>query len=183
MKTEEPITELLHRANNGDEDARNRLWEVLTPLLKQRAHLLLKGNNVAGIVRTSDVAQDAILQLLQREPMSFKDRQHLLGYAAVAMRHLIIDLARKHKPGERQFETIDEQLGLKLDHDVSWIEVDEILKVLEAQRPLMAQVVVLRAFGGLTNEEIAEVRGISLATVKRQLQLARARIMSQLQQT
>jgi len=171
---------MLHRARSGDEDARQNLWTILLPLLKQRARQALKGNNVAGFVNTSDILQGAIEQLLRHEEMGFKDRQHLIGFAVKAMRHLIIDLARKHKPNERQLVPVDEQLGLKLNADVSWPEVDEILNQLAALNPATAQAVELRAFGGFTNEEIAAELECSLATVKRHLHTARAFIMGRL---
>ena len=96
------------------------------------------------------------------------------------MRHIIIDQARKHFGAGRQFVPADELLGLTFDHDVSVIEVDEILKRLEQIDSKNAQIAELRVFGGLTNEEIAMVMRISPATVKRRLTPCRAYIMSRL---
>ncbi len=180
MPTQESITELLRRARSGDEDARQSLWKILLPLLRQRARQMLNGNNVAGFVNTSDILQGAVEQLLRREPLGFQDQQHLMAFAVTAMRHLIIDLARKHKPNERQLVPVGEQLGLRLNTDVSWPEVDEILNQLAALNPISAKAVELRAFGGFNNDEIAAGLGCSVATVKRHMQTARAFIMGRL---
>jgi RNA polymerase sigma factor (TIGR02999 family) len=181
MLTEEPITELLERARRGDEEARARLWNVLLPVLRQRARQELAGNNVAGFVSTSDILQGAVEQLLGHEAKGFNNRRHLMGYAVTAMRHIIIDLARKHKPGERHLVPVDEELGLKIDDDVSWPEVGELLDQLAVRNADAARAVELRAFGGFTNEEIAKELECSLSTVKRHLLLARAFIMGRLQ--
>lgn len=180
MMTKEPITALLKRVRTGDEEARQLLWSILLPLLEQRAHQALNGNNVAEFVTTSDVLQGAIEQLLRREQLDFNDRQHLMGYAVTVMRHIIIDLARKHKPNQRRLVPVDEQLGLKINEDFSWIEVDEILNQLAELDPVKARIVELRAFADFTNEQIAEELGISLATIKRHLKIARAFIMGRM---
>lgn len=180
MLTEEPITKLLERARKGDEEARARLWNVLLPVLRQRARQELAGNNVAGFVSASDILQGAVEQLLRREKLGFKNRQHLMAFAVTAMRHIIIDLARKHKPNERHLVPVDEQLGLKINADISWPEVGEILEKLEARNSEAAKAVELRAFGGFNNEEIADELECSVTTVKRHLQLARAFIMGRL---
>jgi len=180
MLTEEPITELLEHARNGDEDARHRLWDVLLPLLRERARRELAGNNVAGFATTSDILQGAVEQLLGREAEGFNNRRHLMGYAVTAMRHIIIDLFRKHKPGERQLVPVNEELGLRINEDASWPEVGEILDQLAERNADAARAVELRAFGGFSNEEIAEELGCSISTVKRHLQLARAFIMGRL---
>lgn len=182
MLTEEPITKLLESARQGDQQARERLWNVLLPVLRERAHWMLAGNNVAGIVTTSDILQGAVEQLLGREAEGFNNRRHLMGFAVTAMRHIIIDLARKHKPGQRHLVPVDEQLGLQIDDDVSWPEVGDILDQLATRNADAARAAVLRAFGGFTREEIAEELGCSLATVGRYLQLARAFIMGRLSQ-
>lgn len=180
MLTEEPITELLERARQGDQQARERLWNVFLPVLRERAHRELAGNNVAGFVSTSDILQGAVEQLLRREKLGFANRQHLMGFAVDVMRHVIIDLARKHKPGQRHLVPVDEQLGLRIDHDVSWPEVGDILDQLAVRNAEAERVAVLRAFGGFSNQEIAGELGCSLSTVKRHLQLARAFIMGRL---
>ncbi len=180
MLTEEPITELLERARGGDEEARARLWDVLLPVLRQRAHWELAGNNVAGFVTTSDILQEAVGQLLGQEAEGFDNRRHLMGYAVTAMRHIIIDLARKHKPGERHLVPVDEELGLKINDDVSWVAVSEILDQLAERNRDAARAFELRVFGDYKIEEIAEELGCSLTTVKRHLQLARAFIMGRL---
>lgn len=176
----EPITQLIEKVRKGDADARNQLWEVILPLLKQKAEADLRGNNVGGVMRPSDLAQDAAIELIKREEIGWKDRVHLYAFAATAMRHIMIDRARKHLAGNRAPLPIDELLGEASQNDVTMIEMDELLDQLAAREPAKARVVELRLFGGLTNDEIAEVTGLSLATVKRHLTFSRAFLLSRI---
>src|SRR5262249_5110065 len=179
----EPITELIDRVRKGDQEARTRLWNLIFPILKVRAEIALNGNNVAGVMRPSDLVQDASLQLLAHEKEGWKDRNHLIAFAVMVMRHIVIDRARGPLGKARVQVQLDESSDLIVSNDVSWVEVDEILTRLAASDPNKARVVELRLYGGLTNQEIAEVMEISVATVKRHLTFSRAFIMAQISET
>lgn len=175
-----PITALIGRVREGDEQAREELWGVIFPLLKQKAEADLRGNNVGGVMRPSDLVQDAAMELIKREKAGWNDRVHLYAFAARAMRHIMIDRARKHLAGDRTPLPIDDALGMPSGEDVSVIEINQILERLEEADLEKARVVELRLFAGLNNEEIAMVTGISTATVKRHITFCRAFIMARL---
>jgi RNA polymerase sigma factor (TIGR02999 family) len=177
----EPITDLIRQAQKGDEDARKKLWDLVFPIMKQRAEAMLKNDRVGGVIRPSDLLQEAFVQLIAHEEIGWNDRKHLYAFAVTVMRNLVTDQARRQLRKDRAFTAVDDALGIAFNEDVSWVEVDEILEQLEAEHgAAKARVVELRAYAGLTNQEIAEHLGISLATVKRHLLLARAFIMSRM---
>lgn len=173
-ETPGPITELIQRVRGGDEAARNELWERLYPLLRKRAVAMMRVDEVGGVARPSDILQGAFVKLLARERIGWNDSHHLIRYASAVMRNLITDLARGQLKRARVGSPLSGAFGLPINHDISWVEVDEALKKLEEINPVAARVVELRAYGGLSNDEIADNLGISLATVKRRFEFARA---------
>lgn len=175
-----PITLLIGKVREGDDDAREELWKIFFPLLKQKADSCLRGNNVAAVMNPSDLVQDASLVLHKHEEIGWNDRAHLYAFAATVMRHIIIDRARKHLAKNRIQLPIEDLTGEQASHDPSVLEIDEILRQLAQVDPVRARVVELRFFGGLTNEEIAHVTGVSLASVKRYLTFSRAFILARL---
>jgi RNA polymerase sigma factor (TIGR02999 family) len=180
MEIPEPITQLINQARNGDEKARKRLWDIVFPVLKEKAKRLLKGDEVAGVMRPSDLLQEAMIQLLRREKVGWNDRKHLFGFAVRVMRNIITDHARRSLRKGRLATPIDEALELIINEDVSLVEVDEVLNQLAKVDPVKAEIVELRLYGGLTNEEIADHLEIAVATVKRHMTTARAFIMSRI---
>ena len=175
-----PITLLIGKVREGDDGAREELWKIFFPLLKQKADFCLRGNNVAAVMNPSDLVQDASLVLLKHEEIGWNDRAHLYAFAATVMRHIIIDRARKHLAKDRIQLPVDLLTGKQAPHDPSVLEIDEILQQLASVDSVRARVFELRFFGGLTNEEIAHVTGVSLATVKRHLTFSRAFILARL---
>lgn len=173
-----PITILIRRVQQGDEDARNELWEKLYPILRRKASALLKQDEVRAVARPSDILQAAFIQLLAREKIGWNDSRHLMNFAVGVMRHLITDLARNPLKKARANKPLDDSPDIELDEDFSWVEVDEALNQLEAVNPEAAKIVELRLYAGLRNEEIAHNLEISVSTVKRKIEFARGFIMS-----
>ncbi|NBO63666.1 MAG: sigma-70 family RNA polymerase sigma factor [Acidobacteria bacterium] len=176
----EPVTVLIGRVKDGDAVARDHLWQIFFPLLKKKADICLRGNNVGAVMNPSDLVQDAALVLLKHEALGWNDRAHLYAFAATVMRHIVIDRARKHVAGNRMMLPIDELTGQAAPGDPTILEIDQVLNQLASVDPLRAKVVELRFFGGLTNEEIAHVTDISVATVKRYMTFSRAFIIARL---
>lgn len=179
---EEPITDLIAQVRGGDEAARVKLWGIVFPILEKRARVMLNNDRVGGVIRPSDLLQEAFVQLIAREKVGWNDRKHLYAFAVTVMRNLVTDQARRRLRKDQVFTPVDEALDVVFNDDVSWVEVDDLLKRLEQEHGAeRARVVELRAYAGLTNEEIAEQMEISLATVKRHMQVARAFLMSRMQ--
>jgi RNA polymerase sigma factor (TIGR02999 family) len=176
----EPITVLIDRVREGDTSARDRLWQIFLPILKQKADAELRGNNVGAVMNPSDLVQDAAMVLVRHESIGWNDRVHLYAFAATVMRHIIIDRARKHLSGDRMPVPLDEPDSHQIKFDPTVIEIDDLLNQLAEIDPLKARVMELRYFGGLTLEEIAQVTGLSHTTIKRYSTFARAFILSRL---
>ena len=125
-----------------------------------------------------------LLKLFSTEPVHLHDRQHFLAVAARQLRHIVVDYARsKHaqkRGGLQETISLDDAHGLAVPADSRVIELDEALGRLEAMDARAAQVVELRFFGGLTDEEVGKTLGISLATVKRDWDFARSWLLNQM---
>ena len=115
---------------------------------------------------------------------SFENRAHFLGIAARSMRQILVEHARTRdaykRGGDRRRITLDEALASNGPRDVDLIALDEALERLEALDVQQAEIIELRYFGGLTNEETAHALGISPATVKRDWAVARAWLFREL---
>jgi RNA polymerase sigma factor (TIGR02999 family) len=141
----------------------------------------------AQSVQATDLVHEAYLRLASDKPIRFQNRAHFVAIAAIAMRRLLVERARKRdaaKRGGRQVQvTLDEGL-LAADPAASTIDVIAIdraltrLATLDAQQ---ARIVELRYFGGLSVEETAEALSISPATVKRHWTLAKAWLLRELE--
>jgi RNA polymerase sigma factor (TIGR02999 family) len=108
--------------------------------------------------------------------IDWKNRAHFLAVAARAMRQVLVDHARRYHREKRKGEVIslDEALAFTRERSPELLALDEALTRLAASYPRAAEVVEARFFGGLNNEEIAEVLNISANTVMRDWNFARA---------
>ena len=176
----EPITILIEKVREGDNSARDRLWQIFLPILKQKADAELRGNNVGAVMNPSDLVQDAAMILVRHESIGWNDRVHLYAFAATVMRHIIIDRARKYFGGDKMPLPLDNIEIHQTKFDPTVLEIDELLNQLAEIDRLKARVMESRYFGGLTVDEIAQVTGLSPTTVKRYTTFARAFILSRL---
>jgi RNA polymerase sigma-70 factor (ECF subfamily) len=136
-------------------------------------------------VPNSGLVGELCVRLLGSEPLAFQDRAHFFAVAAQAMRRILIDYSRARVAGKRGGPL--ERVGLsKVDgwspatQNDDLLALDEALSKLEQADPRAAQVVQLRV-GGLREEEVAEVLGVSIITVKRDWKVARAWLLGPLQ--
>jgi RNA polymerase sigma-70 factor (ECF subfamily) len=165
--------------NLDDPAAEQELVEFL-PLayeeLRGLAANLLRDRRGAGVPRTTSLVHEAWLRLAPHGALTVRGRAHFLAIAARAMRHVLVDDARRQgalKRGGALARVPIDGLSARIpDPDV--LAVDEALKALARLDPRKARVVELRFFGGLELAEAAEVLGVSVATVKRDWALAKA---------
>jgi RNA polymerase sigma factor (TIGR02999 family) len=120
-------------------------------------------------------------------PVAFAGRSHFIAIAAIAMRRLLVERARRRGAAKRfggQIQvTLDEKLLIDdaASQQVDVIALDRALTRLAGLDPAQARIVELRYFGGLSVEETAGVLGISPATVKRHWTIARAWLLREIE--
>jgi RNA polymerase sigma factor (TIGR02999 family) len=178
------ITALLHQWANGDRHALDRLIPTMYDRLHELAHQRLKRAPGERSLNTTGLVHEAYLKLAESPGTSAENRNHFLGIASRVMRNVLVDHARARAAEKRGGGLSPVEL-----HDAMWIDridldavadLDEALKKLEKLDERQSRIIEQRYFGGLSLEETAAALGISLATVKRDLRLARAWLASEL---
>ena len=175
----EEIRRALEAAAGGDRAAERSLFELLYDDLKALARARRAGAARDETVRTTDLLHESWLRLYGGGRPSFENRRHFFGAAANAMRNVLVDSARRRSAQKRERdrrEALDEELPeLALEEPVTDVLALHLaLEELERDHARPAQVVTLRFFGGLEMAEIAEVLGVSLASVERDWRFGRS---------
>jgi RNA polymerase sigma factor (TIGR02999 family) len=178
------VTQLLLAWSNGDEGA----LAALAPLVQRELHTLarryLSHERPGHTLQPSDLVHEAYLRLIDCQTVQWQNRAHFFGIAAQVMRRILVDYARrrnelKHGGGAVQISlTAAEQIATERGTDV--LGLDEALRCLATFDPRKSQIVELRFFGGLSESETAEVLKVSLRTIQREWNLARAWLYQQL---
>ena len=180
------ITTWLDGWREGDHDARDRLFAVVHPQLRQIASRFLRHERYDHTLEPNALVNELYVRLLGGAPVAFRDRAHFFAIAAQTMRRILIDYARARVAGKRggqqqrvNLSAVDGWNPVAQNEDI--LALDEALSTLERADPRAAKVVELRFFGGLLEDEVAEVLGVSAITVKRDWKVARAWLVSRLQ--
>ena len=180
------ITRWLGDWRLGDAHARDELFAVVHPHLRQIAGRYLQRERADHTLEPNALVNEPFVRLMGNEPIAFNDRAHFFAVAAQTMRRILIDHARARVAAKRG----GEQWRVSLTAVEGWsparqnedmLALDEALSKLERNDPRAAKVVELRFFGGLTEDEVAEVLGVSAITVKRDWRAARAWLIGRLQ--
>ena len=178
------ITQWLDAARDGDRAALDRVLGTLYHELHAMARRQLAGQYGQTLDATA-LVHEAYLKLIGRRDVQFDDRAHFFAYAASAMRSVVVDYARQRlaqKRGgdlHRVTELPDDiEGGLRLDEDM--LGLDAALTKLSAVDAKLAQVVELRYFAGLSEQEIAELLKRSERSIRRDWQKARMFLLASL---
>lgn len=151
--------------------------------LRRLASARMAGERADHTLQPTALAHEAWLRLSEAhgDPHHWKDNSHFLRTAALAMRRILVDHARRHASLKRGADT--EHLNIEfldlpaLDRDERLVLIDEALDLLEREDPEAARVVTLRFFGGFSNRDIATALAVSERTVERHWAYARGRLM------
>lgn len=178
------ITELLQRLSRGDKAAEEELMPQVYRELHRIATYCLRGEHPGGSMQATDLVHEAYVKLIPDQDIDWKSRAHLYALAARCMRRILVDHARRRGAGKRgggaAKVAIDEMVAISPEECTYVQNLHEALEIFAKMDARAAQVVELRYFGGLTEEEIAEAVGVSSRTVKRDLRNARAWLYDQL---
>jgi RNA polymerase sigma-70 factor (ECF subfamily) len=171
-------TELLLAWNEGDQGALNKLMPLVYDELRRLAQHYLRGERADHTLQPTALVHEAWLRLVRTDHMTWQHRAHFIGVAAEMMRRILVDHARQHRAlirgGGETKVSLDEARDVPPQTEVDVIALDDALNSLSQIDPRQNRIVELKYFGGLEISEIAEVLGISPATVKRDWAWARA---------
>ena len=176
-----PLTQLLHRARSGDpEDLETAIAAVYRELRRTAQTMLGSEWNGQSLVAT-ELVHETFLRLFGNETTDWENRRHFFGSAAIAMRRILIELARKKRAGRRipreELMPIEMAQGVWDKPELDLVALDDALSELTVTNPRQAQVVELRFFAGLNESEVAELLGVSRMTVSRDWKVARLRLL------
>jgi RNA polymerase sigma factor (TIGR02999 family) len=167
----QPVTELLLELRGGRAGVVDRLYPLVYEELRRIARRALRRERTGHTLGTTGLVHEAYLRLADQTRLEYHDRAHFYGIAARAMRHILVDYARRHgaakRGGDQRAVVLDEAVLNIEDRAEALLGLDEALKDLEALDPRLGQVVQCRFFGGLTEEETGEVLGVTARTVRR----------------
>ena len=178
-------TILLAGVERGDLKAADQLLELVYEDLRHLASHKMAQEPPGQTLQPTALVHEAWLRLVGSEHPNFENRAHFFSAAAEAMRRILIDRARRRSAvrhgGQLQRVDLDECNVAAPEADAELLAVHEALDELAKEYPIQAEVVKLRYFGGQTNEETAQILGVSLTTVKNYWAFARAWIRQQIQ--
>jgi RNA polymerase sigma factor (TIGR02999 family) len=185
MTDSQQITAWLALWRNGDEQARERLFDTVHNQLRQIAANLLQRERANHTLEPGALVNELCIRLFGGQGISYQDRAHFFAIAAQTMRRILIDYARagvaEKRGGGRQrvsLSGVDGWTPISRDEDI--LALDQALSKLATVDPRAARVVELRFFAGLQEDETAVALGVSEITVKRDWKAARAWLISHL---
>ena len=174
----EGMTRLLLDWSQGDKAALNELIPLIEHELHRLAHQYMNRENPGHTLQTTALVNEAYLRLIDQKSVRWQNRAHFFAIAAQTMRRILIDHARSRtrakRGGKAQKISLDEVAVVSHERAGEMVALDEALERLAAIDPRRGRVVELRFYGGLSNDEIAEVLGLSPNTVTRDWNMARA---------
>jgi RNA polymerase sigma-70 factor, ECF subfamily len=173
------IQELLRRVREGDTDATHELMPLVYSELRRIAGKYLRRERKDHTLQATALVNEVYLRMFGDATPDVNDRAHFLAIASQMMRRILVDYARTRASGKRggDLQRVD---GAHLKVQVSernvlpLVALDRAIDALAAEKPVLAQAVEMRYFGGLTAEEAAEVTGRSVHSVRHDLRFAQA---------
>lgn len=182
--TEGNITRLLNGARSGNEDDRQELATLVHAELRRIAARMMGYERTGHTLQPTLLADDAYMGLVEGN-QNWQNRAHFFASAANAMRQVLVDYSRKRNAAKRGGSLVradDEadRLAAAIQDPDTLLALDQVLTRLAKKDPRQAQIVELRYFGGLTEEEVAEIWNLSPRTVRREWTSARLWLFAEL---
>ena len=172
------VTRLLLAFTGGDRNALDEMVPLVYDELHRLAEHYLGAEREDHTLQPTALVHEAYMRLINQRAVDWRNRAQFMGVAAGIMRRILINHARDRVAGKRGGHR--EQISLSMAEapatspGLELTDLDDALQRLQTMDARKARVVELKFFGGLTMDEIAEVVGISRATVEREWSFARA---------
>jgi RNA polymerase sigma factor (TIGR02999 family) len=174
----ENVTDLLIDWSNGDQSAYERLVPLVYAELHRLAHRYMRRERADHTLQTTALVNEAYVRMVDQKTTRWQNRAQFFGICAELMRRILVDYARRQKYAKRGSGatkiSLDDAPEVSADSSTYLTSLDDALRQLAAFDARKARVVELRFFGGLNNDEIAEVMGLHTNTVSRDWNAAKA---------
>jgi len=183
VKTRGEITQLLAQIRNGGSSTHSRLANLVYDELHRIASQYIRRERPGHSLQATVLVNDAYLRLVNGSERTWENRSHFYAVAAQAMRRLLIDHARGRKAAKRGGGVelqLDDVVVVSNDNYEEILALDEALTRLAEFDPRAGQIVEMRYYAGLKDDEIAEVLGVSPKTVRRDWDVARRWLRNEL---
>jgi len=165
------VTQLLVEFQEGNPDAADRLWSEVYDELRRIAHYKLRHERSSHTMSTTALVHEAYLKLIDQSQVEWEDRLHFFAMSSRIMRNILIDYARRRsaqkRGGDRTHVQLDDAIVSAEKSAHVFLALDEALKQLTELDERLGRVVEYRFFGGMQEQEIAELLGVSKRTVRR----------------
>lgn len=172
------ITDLLQDWERGRQSALEKLMPLVMSELRRLAKSYLRRERPGHTLQTTALVNEAYLKLAGHDRVHWQNRNHFFAIAAQCMRRILVDYAKAHRREKRggaaRRVELSEAVSMSEQQSEELLSLDEALERLAAEDERKSKVVELRYFGGYGVEEIAEMLGVSEATVAREWRIARA---------
>jgi RNA polymerase sigma factor (TIGR02999 family) len=184
--SEGEVTRLLSELRQQPETL-DRILPLIYEDLREVARCQQARFGVTPTLQTTELVHEAFLKIRQSSGQNIRNRMHLKRISSLAIRQLIVDharskLAAKRGSGQAPLSLNEELAGApSTGSEETVLLIDEALGRLEEANPRLAEVVIARFFGGQTAEEIAEMLDVSVRTVQRDWERARAWLLVEMQ--
>jgi RNA polymerase sigma factor (TIGR02999 family) len=178
------VTQLLLAWNGGDRAALDRLIPLVYEELRRTAKRYMRRERAGHTLQTTALVNEVYLRLIDADSVRWQDRAHFFAIAAQLMRRILVDFARRRQQlkrgGDMHQVSLDEALAVVQDRGIDLVALDDALNALASLDQRQCQVVEMRFFGGLTEDEIAEVLNVSPRTVRNDWSMAKAWLLREL---
>jgi RNA polymerase sigma factor (TIGR02999 family) len=178
------ITRLLNEVQRGNTEAMSRLVSLVQTELHRIARRYMRKEARDHTIQATALVNEAYLQLVRKGDQNWQNRSHFFAASACLMRHILVDYARSRNALKRGSGKIniplDECLTFSDEHCEDALLIDQALTRLSQRDPRMGQIVEMRFFAGLTEDEIALTLKVSARTVKRDWKVAKAFLQGEL---
>ncbi len=172
------VTALLVAAADGDEKAHERLLPIVYDELRRRATSMMRRESSGHTLQATALVHEAYVRLVKQDRTDWQGRTHFFALASQMMRRVLVDHARgrmraKRGDGKAHVE-LDEGAVLSPERDADVLALDEALDRLAEVDEQQAKIVVMRFFGGLTVDEVAQALGMSKRAVEAEWTMVKA---------
>ena len=167
---EDNLTTLLQQIRHGDGVARDKFSNVVYDELKKIARGYMARERRNHTLQATAIVNEVYIELFGKTPIEFQDGGHFYKVAALQMRRLLKDYGRARSGPERRRDLavwVPEELLVGSDASAANLVIHDLLDRMERENPAAVEVVELKFFTGLTNQEVADFLKVSVITVRR----------------